>query len=72
MQEENRDEKPILGKRKRLSCYNSKENKGNPEAEQNAVRWIHNGQVVRNDVRHEGASTRVHTLVLSTGNSVNF
>ena len=36
----------ILGQRKSLNCYNSEENKGNPEAEENDVRWIHNGQVV--------------------------
>ena len=53
------NERPIVGQSKSLSCYNSEENKGNPEAEQDAVRWIHNVQVLRNDDRHEGASTRV-------------
>ena len=53
------NENPIVGQSKGLSCYNSEENKGNPEAKQNAVRWIHNGHSVRNDDRHDGASTRV-------------
>ena len=48
-----------MGQSKSLSCYSSEENKGNPEAERNAVRWFHNGQTVQNDDRHEGASTRV-------------
>ena len=56
---EDPDERPIVGERKSLSCYNYEENRGNPEAEQNDVRWIHNDQIVRNDARHEGASTRV-------------
>ena len=50
---------PIVGHRKSLSCYNTEENKGNPEAKQNNVRWIHSGHAVQNDNRHEGASTRV-------------
>ena len=50
---------PIVGQSKSLRCYNSEENKGNPEAEQNAVQWIHDGDIVQNDDRHEGASTRV-------------
>ena len=53
------NERPIVSQSKSLSCYNSEENKGNPEAEQNAVRWIHDGHTVQNDSRHEGASTRV-------------
>ena len=53
------NEQPIVGQSKSLNCYNSEENKGNPEAEQHAVRWIHEGLVVRNDDRHEGASNRV-------------
>ena len=53
------DERPIVGQSKSLRCYNSEENKGNPEAERNAVRWFHNGQTVKNDERHDGASTRV-------------
>ena len=52
-------ENPIVGQSKSLSCYNSEANKGNPEAEQNAVRWILNGHTVQNDDRHNGASTRV-------------
>ena len=59
VREEDPNEPPIVGQSKSLSCYNSEENKGNPEAGQDAVRWIHNGQVLRNDDRHEGASTRV-------------
>ena len=59
VREEDPNERPIVGQSKSLSCYNSEENKGNPEAEQNTVQWIHSGQVVRNDDRHEGASARV-------------
>ena len=58
------NEKPIVAQSKSLSCYNSEENKGNPEAEQMAVRWIHNGQIVQNDVRHDGASTRVTLSII--------
>ena len=53
------NERPIIGQSKSLSCYNSEENKGNPEAEQDDVRWMRHGHIVRNDDRHEGASTRV-------------
>ena len=59
VREIDQDEKPIVGQNKSLSCYNSEENKGNPEAEQNSVRWVHDGHTVQNDDRHEGASTRV-------------
>ena len=59
VREEDPNERPIVGQSKSLSCYNSEENKGNPEAEQTDVQWIHDGQVVRNDDRHEGASARV-------------
>ena len=54
---EDPDEKPILGSSKRMNCYNTEENKGNPEARH--VRWIHNGHTVQNDARHQGASNRV-------------
>ena len=59
IQEEDPDEKPIVGRSKRLKCYNSEENKGNPEAKQNDVRWMRDGHNVQNDGKHEGASTRV-------------
>ena len=53
-------ERPIVRQIKSLSCYNSEQNKGNPEAGRNDVRWMHNGHLVRNDAtRYDGASTRV-------------
>ena len=61
VREEDPNERPIVGRSKSLSCYSTEENKGNPAAEQNAVRWIYNGQIVLNDDRHEGASTTVTT-----------
>ena len=63
VREMNLEEPPIHGQRKSLSCYNSEENKGNPEAKENDARWIHNGHAVRNDDRYEGASTRVSVLI---------
>ena len=59
VQEVDPNERPIVGQSKSLSCYYSEENKGNPEAEQNAVRWMCNRHTVQNDGRHEGASTKV-------------
>ena len=61
---EDPNEKPKVGYSKRLNCYYSEENKGNPEAKQNDVRWIHNGHTVQNDDRHEGASTRVISSIM--------
>ena len=59
VRQEDVSERPIVGQSKRLTCYNSEENTGNPVVIRNEVRWIHNGHTVQNDDRHAGASTRV-------------
>ena len=64
VREEDPNERPIVGQSKSMRCYNSEENKGNPEAGENAVRWMRNGHTVQNDARHEGASTRVRYRLL--------